>query len=95
MPATFGCGWLPAGLRILTCSAVQKTHPELVCRLFALSFVSECVELSGRSQTVTVSQRPERDCNAEDLRTADDTSSNLYGCTGEYLPSLWFVVGKM
>ena len=47
----------------------SKTHPELVCRLLALSFVSECVELSGRSQTVTVSERPERDLsNAEDPR---------------------------
>ena len=71
-------------------------HPELVCRLFALSSVSGCVELSGRSQIVTVSERPERDfCNTEDLRTADDTSSHLDGCTGEHVPSPWFVVGQL
>ena len=52
--------------------------------------------MSDQAQTVTVSQRPERDfCNAEDPRTADDTSSHLRGCTGEHVPSLWLAVGQM
>ena len=52
--------------------------------------------LSGQSETVAVSECPARDfCNAEDPRTADDTSSHLHGCTGEHVPSLWFAVGQL
>ena len=68
---------------------LSEMHPELVRPLFPLLLVFECEKFSDQSQTVTVSERPERDhCNVEDLRTADDMSSHLHICTGEHVLSL-------